>query len=127
MIMKTILLAEDDPFIMDIYSSQFRKEGYKVDIARDGQMALEKIRNNYPDLLILDINLPKIDGCEILKTLKNDPKTKNLKVIVLSNYDEKTIGEKYDFDISSFGVAKYFLKVTSIPEEITSVVKEILK
>ena len=125
--MKTILLAEDDPFILDIYFNQFKKEGYKVDIAKDGQMALEKIRNNYPDLLVLDINLPKINGVEILKTLKNDPKTKNLKVIVLSNYDERGISEKYNFDISTFEGIKFFLKVEITPEEITRFVKEILK
>src|SRR3989344_4901690 len=98
--MKTILLAEDDPFIMDIYSSQLRREGFKVDIAKDGESALEKIKNSYPDLLVLDINLPKMNGCEILKILKNDPKTKNLKIIVLSNYDKSFINEKYDCDIS---------------------------
>ncbi len=125
--MKTILLAEDDPFIMDIYSRQFRKDGFKVDAAKDGQMVLEKIKNTYPDLLILDINMPKINGCEVLKTLRSDPKTKNLKIIVLSNYDKKDIHEKYDCDISSFGVTNNFIKVESTPEEISNAVKEILK
>ena len=125
--MKTILLAEDDPFIMDIYSSQLRREGFKVDIAKDGESALEKIKNSYPDLLVLDINLPKMNGCEILKILKNDPKTKNLKIIVLSNYDKSFINEKYDCDISDFGVIKNFIKVESTPEEIANSIKEILK
>ncbi len=128
--MKTILLAEDDPFILDIYSSQFRKEGFKVDIAKDGQMALEKIKNNYPDLLVLDLNLnvnlpgPK-DGLDILKTIRQDLKTKNLKVIVISNYNEKDYPELSE--LSNLGVIKYFLKIESTPEEIINIIKEILK
>ena len=121
--MKTILLAEDDPFIIDIYTNQFGREGYRVDIARDGQMALEKIRNNQPDLLVLDINLPKIDGCEILKIIRENLKTRNLKVIVISNLAPKD----YPDDISDFGVIKYFLKVELTPEEMINTVNEILK
>lgn len=125
--MKTILLAEDDPFISDIYSKEFRNEGFKVDIAKDGQMALDKIKNIYPDLLVLDIDLAKVNGCEILKILRDDPKTKNLKIIVLSNYDKKAINGKYHTNIEDFGVLKYFLKVSITPEEIMKAIKEILK
>ncbi len=121
--MKTILLAEDDPFITDIYSIKLRQEGYKVDIAKDGQMALEKIKNNYPDLLMLDINLPKIDGFGVLKIIRGDPKTKNLKVIVTSNLAQKDFPE----DISHFGVIKCFLKIETTPEEIAETIKEVLK
>lgn len=121
--MKSILLAEDDPFTMDVYASQFRKEGYRVDIAKDGQMALEKIKNNYPDLLVLDIKLPKIDGCQLLKAVRQDPRTKNLKVIIISNLEEKDFPE----DVSGLGVIKCFLKIGSTPEEILNTVKEILK
>jgi len=124
--MKTILLAEDDPFILDIYSSQFRVEGFRVDVARDGQMALDKIKTNLPDLLVLDINLPKINGAEILKSLREDIRTKNVKVIVLSNYDENAINEKYNTNLGEMGVLKVFLKVSVTPSEITTVIKEIL-
>jgi len=120
--MKTILLAEDDPFITDIYLSRLKQRGYKVDIARDGQMALEKIKNNYPDLLILDINLPKINGCQLLKIVRQDLKTKNLKVIVISNFRQ----EDYPENISGLGVIKYFLKMETVPEDIVNSVEEIL-
>lgn len=129
--MKTILLAEDDPFIVNIYFNCFKKEGYKVYIAKDGRTALEKIRNNYPDLMILDVRLPKEsnslpeenEGWEILRTIRGDIKTKNLKVIVFSNIEEKD----YPSDFPNLGVAKHFLKVASTPEEIINSVKEILK
>ncbi len=121
--MRTILLAEDDPFIVDIYTTRFRREGYKVDVAIDGEMALEKIRNNYPDLLVLDIKLPKLSGYELLKIIRQDPRTKNLKVIVISNLNQKELPG----DVFNLGVMKYFLKAESTCEEIMDVVKEILK
>ena len=129
--MKTILLAKDDPFIVGIYADKFRKECFKIDIAKDSQMALEKIKNNYPDLLLLDIKWPKEDkglpleneGWEILKIIRRDPKTQNLKVIVLSNDNS----EYNVHNITNFGVIKYFLKVESNPDEILSTIKGILK
>lgn len=121
--MKKILLVEDDAFIIDIYSNQFKKAGYLVDIARDGEMAYEKIKNNYPDLVLLDINLPKINGIEMLKAIRKDPTIKNLNVIVISNLTKKDYSE----DISSLGIIKYFLKVETSPEEIIKTVDEILK
>lgn len=121
--MKTILLAEDDPFITGIYANKFREAGFKVDVAKDGQMALSKIKNNYPDLLILDINLPEIDGRQLLKMIREDKKTKNLKVIVISNFTKSDVNE----DIDSFGVIKYFLKIETTPEEVLDTVKGILK
>ena len=121
--MKKILLVEDDPFILDIYAHQFKKEGYEVSVATDGQMALEIIKNNCPDLLILDIGLPKLDGWEVLKMLRDDLKTKKLRVIVISNNDQKESAE----NITRFGVLKYFLKIEHTTDEIVKHVREILK
>jgi two-component system alkaline phosphatase synthesis response regulator PhoP len=120
--MKNILLVEDDPFIIDIYASKFKKEGFLVDVAKDGQMALEKIKNHHPDLLVLDIILPKIDGWEVLKTLRKNESTKNIKVIVVSNLNQKD----YQDNIANLNVIKYFLKIETTPEEITNAIKEIL-
>lgn len=117
---KTILLAEDDPFIIDIYSSQLRKEGYRVEIAQDGQIALDKVREKYPDLLLLDIKLPKIDGCRLLKMLRDDPKTQNVKVVVISNLNKAEFPE----DISNLGVIKFLLKVESSPEDVVNAANE---
>lgn len=117
---KTILLAEDDPFITDIYSSQLRKEGYRVEVAQDGQIALDKVREKYPDLLLLDIKLPKIDGCRLLKILRDDPKTQNVKVVVISNLNKSEFPE----DISGLGVIKFLLKVESSPEDVVNAANE---
>lgn len=120
---KHILLVEDDPFIVDIYARQFKKDGFLVSIANDGQMAWEKIQNRRPDLLVLDIILPKMNGWDLLKMIRSDQKVKDLKVVVVSNNNRET----YADNIISLGVLKYFLKIETTPEEITKGVKEILK
>jgi|SRR3989344_3680624 len=127
--MKKILLVDDDPFILDIYSIQLNREGFLVDTARDSENALEKIKNNYPDLIILDLNLdanfpgPR-QGLEMLRQLRKDPKTMNLKVVVMSNYDQKDYPELAH--LHDFGVLKSFLKVQNSPEDVTREIKEIL-
>lgn len=120
--MKKILLVEDDPFIVDIYVSQLKAQGYSVDTANDGELALEKIKNNCPDLLLLDLVLPKMDGWEVLKVLRLDPRTKGLKVIVISNLNQKDSAD----NIANLGVARYFLKIQTTPEEISTAVKELI-
>jgi CheY-like chemotaxis protein len=120
--MKRILLVEDDPFIVDIYVSQLKRDGFEVEVANDGQMGLERVKNNPPDLLLLDILLPGMNGWDVLRELRKDPATKNLKVVVISNLNE---GD-YEQDIKDLAVIRYLLKVSTTPEEISAIVKEIL-
>src|SRR3989344_4368748 len=121
--MKTILLVENDPFIAGVYGKKFRKEGYQVDIANNGQMALEKIKHPYPDVLVLDTVLPKMDGWNLLKRIRNDLGLKNLKVIILSNAAYKDFAK----DVSSLGVEKYFLKAEKTSQELALSIAEVLK
>lgn len=128
--MKKILIVDDDPFILDIYSRYLKREGYNVEIANNSSKALEKIDNNHPDLLILDLNLnvndpgPK-DGLGILRKIRENQKSKDLKVIVFSNYNEKDYPEISN--INNLGVLKRFIKVEITPQEISEIIKEILK
>ncbi len=121
--MKTILLVEDDPFIIDIYANQFKRDGYKVFVAVDGQAAIEKVKVVCPDIMLLDVGLPKLNGFEVLKIIRNDPVTKDLKVVILSNNNIN------DFSPESveFGFIKYFLKVETSPQEIADYIKGVLK
>lgn len=120
--MKYILLVEDDPFIIDIYSNTFKREDFSVDVAVDGEMALEKIKNHIPDLVVLDLILPKLAGWDVLRQIRSNPVTEKLKVVVISNLNEKENAQ----NIASLQVAKYFLKIETTPEEILETVKEIL-
>ena len=121
--MKRILLAEDDPFILEIYSNYLKREGYAVDIAKDGQMALEKIKSAKPDILLLDIDMPKISGWELLKIIRSDASMKDLKVIIISNLSQ----DDHPDLPSHFGVIKYFVKIQTTVQEIANAVKEALK
>ena len=126
--MKKILLVEDDPLMLDIYSNRLKKEGYVVDTANNPEKAMDKLVNNTPDLLILDLNLgveagPN-DGLAILKSIRQNQSIKNLKVIVMSNYNSKNYPELSN--LSYLGVIKSFLKVENTPQEIVKSVKEIL-
>jgi len=67
---KKILLVEDDPFLIDIYSTKLKETGFAVVIANDGEEALEKIVQEKPDLVLLDIVLPRVDGWETLSRIK---------------------------------------------------------
>ncbi len=120
--MKKILLVEDDSFILDIYGNQLKKEGYTVDIANDGEMALEKINASLPDLVFLDLGLPGIDGWEVLRNVRANPVTQNLKVVIISNNNKEDAGDLVD----QLKVLKYFVKIETPAEEIAAFAKEVL-
>jgi DNA-binding response OmpR family regulator len=118
--MQNILLVEDDPFLIDIYTTKLKESGFSVEVANDGDAALKKARENKPDLVILDIVLPQIDGWEILRKIKSEPEFKNLKVIILSNLGQKEEVEKG----IKLGAVKYLIKAHYTPSQV---IKEIKK
>jgi len=121
--MKTILLIEDDPFLVDIYSDKFKNAGFAVEIAEDGEATLNKIREKKPDLVILDLVLPHIDGWEILRQIKEDSSLNQIPVIVFSNLSQKSDIEKSQ----ALGATKYLIKSQYTPSEVLEEVKKILK
>jgi len=121
--MKSILLVEDDPFVIDIYTKKLKAAGFSVETAQDGEEALRKFKEWKPDLLILDIVLPNIDGWELLSKIKTDEKLRDLKVVVLSN-----LGQKIDVEKGlKLGVVRYFIKAHYTPTQVVREIKEILK
>jgi len=121
--MKNILLVEDDPFLSDIYTTKLKKEGFSVDIALDGQECLKKLEKSTPDLVVLDVVLPKVDGWEVLSSIRKQEKFKDLKVVILSNLGQKDEVEKG----LSLGATAYFIKAHYTPAEIVEEIKKILK
>lgn len=121
--MKSILLVEDDPYITEIYAIKLKEFGYAVEIAVDGQECLKKIEEKKPDLLLLDIVLPNIDGWEILRKIKSNEKLKDLKVIILSNLGQKEEVEKG----LKLGAAKFLIKAHFTPSEVVKEIRKILK
>jgi DNA-binding response OmpR family regulator len=120
--MKNILLVEDDPFVVDIYTTKLESAGFSVDVAEDGDETLRKLKEKKPDLMILDIVLPNIDGWELLKKIRTDLGLEDLKVVVLSNLSQKDEIHKG----LELGVIKYFVKSNFTPSEAVEEIKKIL-
>lgn len=118
-----ILFIEDDPFLSEIYMTKFEEVGYDIDISNDGEEGLKKIRENKPDIVLLDIVLPKRSGLEILEEIKNDSTLKHIPVLILSN-----LGMDQNFDkAKSLGAAGYLVKSQYTPSEVVAEVERILK
>lgn len=118
-----VLLVEDDAFLAGIYKKNFDMDGFKVTIADNGDKGLTDAKTKKPDIILLDILLPKKDGFTVLEMLKKDKNTKNIPVIILTN-----LGQKEDVDRGmSLGAADYLIKSHFKPSEIVDKVKNMLK
>ncbi|MDO8504182.1 MAG: response regulator [bacterium] len=132
--MKSILLVEDDPFLIDIYTTKFKESGFQVEVASDGEMAVKKAAERKFDIIILDIVLPQMDGWEVLAKMQamNDKPSSSprqgsvnddLKIIVLSNLGQKEEVEKG----LKLGADKYLIKAHYTPSEVVAEIKKVLK
>ena len=121
--MKHILLVEDDPFIRDMYFTKLEEAGFSVDIAETGAQAIDKIQEEKPDLILLDIVLPSRDGWSVLKKVKQDDKLKRIIVAMLTNLGQKQEVEKG----LKLGAEKYFIKAHYTPQQVVEEIKELLK
>lgn len=89
-----VLFVEDDALVAQMYRLKLELDGYSVEIAADGVAALEKARSMRPDIIFLDIRLPKLDGLSVLERLRADPNTEHTPVVILSNWNEKELVER---------------------------------
>jgi two-component system phosphate regulon response regulator PhoB len=85
-----ILIVDDEPSIVDVLVYNFEKEGFEVSTAGDGQEALNKCRTLVPDLVVLDLMLPVIDGLQVCRQLRSDPRTKHVRILMLTAKGEET-------------------------------------
>lgn len=118
------LLYVDDEFpLVKVFTKKFEEEGYKVESASDGEEALTKVTEFMPDIILLDIKMPKLSGLEVLKKLKADEKTKHIPVIMLTNQSV----EKVELDAAiGMGAVSYLVKADTPLSELTQKVKEVL-
>lgn len=120
---KKILIVEDELALNEAYELILKKEGYDVKVAYDGQEALEIVKNMSPDLILLDLRMPRVGGIEFLSKYELSKKHPDVKVIVFSNLDtEKEIDEAY-----SLGAHKYMLKAWASPKELIKLVQATLE
>ncbi|RJO61928.1 response regulator [candidate division WS5 bacterium] len=118
-----ILLAEDDIQLIDMYKRKFELEGFNVHVAEDGQEAIDKLDAFTPDLILLDIMMPKVDGLEVLRHIRQNPLLKDTLVIILTNLGNETTSE----EIYKLGATDYIVKAEMTPLEVVNKVKEVLK
>jgi len=119
---KKIVWVEDDNFLANIITRKFSATKCKLLHFSEGTEALKAISTELPDAVVLDILLPGMDGFEILSKIKEDPKTKNIPVIMLSN-----LGQPSDIKKGkSLGADHFMVKATVAPDEIVGQIKDVL-
>lgn len=120
---KKILIIEDDKFLRELIVQKLTKEGFEIAEAIDGEKGLKKTKEGRPDLILLDLILPGIDGFKVLSQIKEDPVLAEIPVIILSN-----LGQKEDVEKGlNLGAVDYLIKAHFTPAEIIEKIKKALE
>ncbi len=120
--MAKILIIEDDALLSRMYQIVFTSSHYEVEVAANGQEGLDKARTAKPNLILLDIMMPKLNGLEVLKRLKADPETKEIPVVVLTN-----LAGSGDVQAAlELGAVRYIVKSQNKPNQVDEIVRGIL-
>ena len=118
-----ILIVEDDHFLSSLLKGRLEKEGFLVNQAFDGEEAVEFLKQNQPNLIVLDVIMPKITGFDILERISMDPQLHQIPVIAVSNLGQDSDMEK----AKQLGAIDYFVKVKIPVDELVKRIKVILK
>ncbi len=119
-----ILLVEDDVFLSSLLKNRLEKEGLRVSLAKDGDEALNLLKSLQPNLILLDLILPKKSGFEVMEEIKNDPQisSKEVPIIIVSN-----LGQPEDVNRGQeLGAIEYFIKAKTSIDELVGKIKEFL-
>lgn len=111
--MAKILIIEDDPYVRRAYQKLFADK-YDLEMAFNGEIGLDQARTSMPTLILLDINMPRMNGLEVLKALKADEQTKNIPIVMLTNIQEEDIIKS----AIQLGAAGYIAKSEFTPEQV---------
>lgn len=116
---KVLLLVEDDPLLINMYQSKFSSEGFQVFTATDGEAGLTLAKSEKPDIIILDIMMPKLDGIEVLRRLRQDPNFQNIPVLMLSNLSEASKQR----EAMQLGAKEFLVKANLTPTQVVDKIK----
>lgn len=118
-----VMVVEDDLTLAKIYKTKLTKSGFDVLHVCDGKQCLEEVNEFMPDIILLDIIIPKLDGFSVLQELKNNLRTKKIPVIMLTN-----LGQSEDRDKGKkLGACDYLVKSNFTPAELIKKIKEVLQ
>jgi len=115
-----IVLVEDDKQLVEMYRERFKKENFIVEVATDGDLAIKVINQERPDMVLLDLMLPKKGGINVLQILKSNPETKEIPVIVLTAYPQ----DEYRVATLRDGAIDFISKSEVMPKEVVERVKK---
>ncbi|MCD6114738.1 response regulator [bacterium] len=119
---KKILIIEDEEILLDLLKDKLEDFGYEVYSAKDGEEGLKAIRDIVPDLILLDIIMPKMSGFEVMEAMQKDPSIKDIPVIIISNS-----GQPVELDkAKQLGAKDWLIKTEFDPAEVIQKVKAIL-
>ncbi len=118
-----IAIIEDDQAISQMYRFKFESEDYTVETAENGKLGLELAQTMKPDIILLDLMMPEMNGDEMLKKLRATSWGKNIKVVILTNMGEQEIPD----EVKKLGVSAVILKADMTPRQVAELVKEQLK
>jgi len=118
-----ILMVDDDKMLIDLYKERLELAGYQVEVSRDGEECLAKIHTVKPDLVLLDIMMPKVNGYEALASIKSDPATKDVPVIILSALMRDVNKSK----AVESGADDYIIKSEAMPADVIGKIEAVLK
>jgi CheY-like chemotaxis protein len=119
---KKILIVEDDTFLQGLISRKLGADGFDIAIALDGNAALTSIAQSKPDLILLDLLLPQVDGYEVLRKVRQNPDWKDIPVIVFSNLSEEKDVKK----AKDLGINEYMIKANFTLDELSQKAKQVL-
>ncbi len=118
-----VVLVEDEKMLADMYATKFSMEGFETSKAYDGAAGLALAKRVKPDIILLDVIMPKLDGFAVLKELKDDVNVKDIPVILLTN-----LGQDEDIKKGKqLGAADYFVKANHTPAEVVTKIRQVLK
>lgn len=120
---KILLLIEDDQILLGMYQKLLSNHGYTIHTAMDGEDGLKKALQEHPDLILLDIRMPKMDGMTMLKYLRADKWGKDAKVIILTNLDPT---DQILHGVINTNPTYYMIKSNTKPEQVLERIKEVV-
>lgn len=121
--MAKILLIEDDSLIVKIYTTRLKADGYEIVSAEDGEKGLEVAQQEKPDLILLDVMMPKVDGFTVIQTLRADEQFKNTPIIMYSNLAQEAESKR----AIEVGATEFITKANISPTELVNKIKSYVK
>ncbi|MCL1876896.1 response regulator [Candidatus Saccharibacteria bacterium] len=119
---KSIAIIEDDAMISTMYCVKFEQEGFEVNVADNGIFGVEMVAQKQPDIILLDINMPEMNGIEALKRIRKTPQGAKIPVVVLTNLGKQEASQEIDH----LDVTDYIIKANMTPRQVVERTKRLL-